>query len=522
MTKLRLFLLLLVLSLSHCGTPSAPKCHFMPWDSREPSAVYIEQARRAWNDLGTDPDAEAQYNDAIRRLFNQITCGNGKTIQAAESMGTLVDDRPSLGTGLRISELDNVFPASRVDTGPVGQRYSRAGIGLPVVGWQKTAEEGKPRWEFAPPTGVPLNLTAILRFDHGKPPTWSFTNPGRVQQIRTPAGMRTQAADWSAAGAFYWHMSNLDDLDIAKALEPSRFNEETKLYLSTPYDAKKIPVIMVHGVNSSPGTFKKLCNRLNSQDWFREHYQIWFFSYPTGNNWTYSAARFRQEISNAEKFVRKKGPAPNWDHMVLIGHSMGGVICHASLKNPGDTIYKAFSIGQMDTVVNNAQAREAMKLLTMYQPLKEPDTAIFLAAPHQGSPMADRFFSNIVAKMIRLPKTLTIDAVDFTLNDLTSLLTSGQRSRDGWCTCVGSLSPSYPAYKALKAIPFPRGVKTYSIIGDRGRGDTPDSSDGVVPYWSSHLDGVQRETIVPSYHSVPSNPECAEEVSRILRERLRR
>jgi hypothetical protein len=53
-------------------------------------------------------------------------------------------------------------------------------------------------------------------------------------------------------------------------------------------------------------------------------------------------------------------------------------------------------------------------------------------------------------------------------------------------------------------------------VGDRGRGDTPNSSDGVVPYWSAHLDGAQSEKIVPSNHSTPLNPEAIAEVRRIL------
>jgi hypothetical protein len=60
------------------------------------------------------------------------------------------------------------------------------------------------------------------------------------------------------------------------------------------------------------------------------------------------------------------------------------------------------------------------------------------------------------------------------------------------------------------------GIPYYSIIGDRGRGDTPQSSDGVVAYWSSHLEGAQSELIVPSNHSSPRNPQAIAEVRRIL------
>jgi hypothetical protein len=38
-----------------------------------------------------------------------------------------------------------------------------------------------------------------------------------------------------------------------------------------------------------------------------------------------------------------------------------------------------------------------------------------------------------------------------------------------------------------------------------------------VPYWSSRLQGVESEVIVPAGHSVQNSPECATEVKRILK-----
>ena len=70
---------------------------------------------------------------------------------------------------------------------------------------------------------------------------------------------------------------------------------------------------------------------------------------------------------------------------------------------------------------------------------------------------------------------------------------------------------------AINKIPITPGIPYHSIIGDRGRGDTPKSSDGVVPYWSSHLDGAKSERIVPSGHGSPLNPQAIAEVHRILK-----
>jgi hypothetical protein len=85
---------------------------------------------------------------------------------------------------------------------------------------------------------------------------------------------------------------------------------------------------------------------------------------------------------------------------------------------------------------------------------------------------------------------------------------------------IDTLAPNDPFVKFMNTLPLTRGVPYHSIIGDRGRGDTPNSSDGVVPYWSSHVDGAESETIVPSDHGANQNPETIAEVMRILKERV--
>jgi hypothetical protein len=68
----------------------------------------------------------------------------------------------------------------------------------------------------------------------------------------------------------------------------------------------------------------------------------------------------------------------------------------------------------------------------------------------------------------------------------------------------------------VNRIPITPGIPYHSIIGDRGNGDTPNSSDGVA-YLSSRVEGAQSELIVPSNHGAPRNPQTIAEVARILK-----
>jgi len=65
--------------------------------------------------------------------------------------------------------------------------------------------------------------------------------------------------------------------------------------------------------------------------------------------------------------------------------------------------------------------------------------------------------------------------------------------------------------------PFASWVTVHSIIGDRGRdGPLAKSSDGVVPYPSSHLDAAVSELVVPIGHGAYEHPRAIAEILRIL------
>ena len=83
------------------------------------------------------------------------------------------------------------------------------------------------------------------------------------------------------------------------------------------------------------------------------------------------------------------------------------------------------------------------------------------------------------------------------------------------------LAPGAPALELIAHRPELPTVHYHSIIGE-AFGSGADSSDGVVPYTSAHLDGVESEITVPANHLwVHHHPRAVLEVERILREHLR-
>jgi hypothetical protein len=505
--------------LCQCGVPSIPHCWSVPRSSRAPAQDLLAEARSNWrilSDGSRRPEwstATTRYNTAVSKLFDQLRCGPQSWTESASLMGTrMAVPSPDL---VDPASLTTVFPAATVKDGAVNQRRTTAGVGVPVVGWKRNADIGQKRDGFKPPTGSPYNLTAVLAFDAAGPPEWRFHIRWSRESITAGGTEHPLAADWTAPNAFYWHMCDLDDLAIQNVILPGRFMEETGIYFVTPYDPKKIPIVFVHGLVSSPDAFKNLINELAPEPWFRKNYQIWLYNYPTGNPWSFSSMKFREVMGEACGYARSHGGGGKLDQMVVVAHSMGGLLTHSSVVDPGKILYDANYGKPLDQLPVGPQSREHIAKTYLYKPLTEPKRVVFMAVPHRGSPTANYRVANWVSRIIRLPKTLTVDLLDATVLTLGNIV-QGEDVTEHIPTSIDSLSPNHVNTKALNRIPLPGRITFHSIIGDRGKGNTPDSSDGVVPYWSSHITPVASEVIVPSGHSVQDNPKSAEELKRIL------
>ncbi|MEX1113645.1 MAG: hypothetical protein WEB53_00235 [Akkermansiaceae bacterium] len=513
-------ILLATVLLCHCGAPQPPQCRRVPMASRAPADSLIASARNDWATLGDPsrksqwPAALANYNSAVARLFDQLCCGPGDWNTRATRLGTRI--APASGPQTDLEKLDAVFPAAQVNVRQVASHKKTPGVGVPAVGWKKTSAVGVKRAPYLLPSGLPYNITATLEFDRSGSPVWQFTKRWLCDDLTIGKASHTLAADWTASNAFYWQMCELDDLKIQKIILPDRFSEEIGLYFLQPYDPEKIPLVLVHGLVSSPDAFKNIINNLAPEPWFRARYQVWLFNYPTGNPWLYSGMRFRQEINAACAYARARGDDTQLNKMVIVSHSMGGLVSRSSVTDPDTKFYDAVFKARLQNLRVPPSARKLIEDATLYQPLKEPKRVVFLAVPHRGSPLATLKVSIWISRLIRQSKRLTIELMDATAQGVNNAM-KGKQAKPDMPNSISSLSPKDKSNLLLSSMPLPRHIKFHSVIGDRGRGDLSNSSDGVVPYWSSHVAPVESELIVPSNHGVPDNDRAAAEVKRILK-----
>ncbi|MEZ5300519.1 MAG: alpha/beta hydrolase [Verrucomicrobiales bacterium] len=315
--------------------------------------------------------------------------------------------------------------------------------------------------------------------------------------------------------------ATLDDPYITRnALEgffrPNKRQEDSGLFGLTSYDPSKIPVVFVHGLRSDSHIWKNAVNELLADPALSARYQPLFFLYPSGLSVPSAAARFRESLREYRAFWDPAGTHQNLDRMILVGHSMGGLLCQLQVISSGEDFERAFFQSPVEDVpfLTGRQAA-GIKRTLFFEPQPFVDRAVFIAVPHRGSTLADLKIVRLFIRLIHLPSdalglatsALTEDP-SFLNPALLSYNLLGLRS-------VDMLSLEHPYFKALEARAIE--VPHHSIIGDRGKGDTPESSDGVVPYWSSHLPAAGSEVIVPYGHSCTHTPEVIAEILRVLR-----
>ena len=163
---------------------------------------------------------------------------------------------------------------------------------------------------------------------------------------------------------------------------------------------------------------------------------------------------------------------------------MGGCISRLLITDTSDKLWMEFFKKPPEQVPLSSESRELLTEVLIFRHRSEVGRVIFIAAPLRGSDLASIWLGRIGSSLVRSPISLLRAGKD-ALNVVT--FRSGDLKLKRFPNSVDTLAPSNRFVKAINSIPITPGVPYYTIIGDRGRGDSPKSSDGIVPYWSSHM-----------------------------------
>ncbi|NWK56763.1 hypothetical protein HW115_14165 [Verrucomicrobiaceae bacterium N1E253] len=415
---------------------------------------------------------------------------------------------------LHPSFFDEVHPIDTHVYGNVGaNHYTSTGLGAAIIGSQSPSPERKQHNPLLSPDGMHIPVNAIIDYPRPGHARLTLTNLLETDQTRITGSPRPLSADYSAAVAATMD-SESSLLGLSIALAPQKFNRGSGLFSLGPYDPGKIPVIFIHGLISQPSTWTTPTNFLLADKTIRENYQFFYYFYPTSISPLVTGTELRSKLLT---FYRQHNVDANRElnRTVLIGHSMGGILSSVQSRQFDEDLWNRLFKHSSETI-NDPQSVMARARPLFSPPVLEPiDRVVFVATPHRGSELANNWIGRIGASLITLPKNIISLQVSATAENMTELGRSLINS-DGPADSISRLKPNNPSLKFLIDQPFSQKVTYHSIIGDRGKNNPAKSSDGVVPYWSSHMEGAASEKIVPANHEAHLHPEAHHELSRIL------
>lgn len=436
------------------------------------------------------------------------------------------DPKAKLQREVPPAQIDQLLLASRRRRHGEDTLSERQGVGIPVVGRVYRTQTTRKEQPFLPPNGGNLTLTAVMEIadDDADPTTprrcrLRLHNPLNVASVEVQHTAQPLAANFTAAKNLALSKKSLGLFSWLGLLYPERTLGESHLYCMDGYDPQRIPVVFVHGLMSDPHIWLNAVNAISSDPELRAKYQPWYFLYPTGMGVPQTSARLRASLQQARDYFDPDHNDPGMNQMVLVGHSMGGLLSRMQVIDPGDKLWDAIFRRPPGELNVSPPVRERLVNSLKFKPQSEVKRVVFIATPHHGSSLAGKTIVRRVASLIRLPVDTLLMSKQLLTGNTDAL---SPQIRD-WgifaFLSVGTLSSQHPFYQGLNAVPIP--VPYHSIIGHFGRGALDSSSDGAVPYKSSHLAGAQSEKIVACWHGCVERPEVVKEVIRILKEHLR-
>jgi pimeloyl-ACP methyl ester carboxylesterase len=521
----------------------------------QPNAVafYYLCAGYAYHFLFPDGEGETTpaFDPRFRLACDLYNAGLARCIASAQQAGTL-DPRRELrlptpdgkefvlevtheGFGWRPEEFGALLSCADYKVEGLANHHRTYGLGVPLIG-TRVAASPRPGDSFYPPS-VSFPVTAFFRFGgtltelrERRAGRLHLINPLEVQTVRVRGRAVPLESDLTTPLAHYLAHARLEASGYTGFFCPDCLADRTGLHTLEPYRPGKVPVVLIHGLLGSPLTWAPMYNDLLADPVLRRRYQFWVYFYPTGNPYLASAADLRADLARLRKELDPEGRDEAFEQMVVIGHSMGGLVTRLLTVDGGDDFWKLASDVPFDSLNLPADARAELRQTFFFERQPWVKRAIFLGTPHRGSRISPSFVGRLGARLAGVPRMLmdTAREVAEANPDFAKAL-AGKRIP----TSIDLLSPDSPAIRLVSHRPRPEGVHYHSVVGiapasslviERWLGGAGrcEPSDGVVPYSSAHLEEAESEVIVPADHyTVHQHPQGILEVRRILLEHLK-
>ena len=531
-----LFICLCLVSCENWRDNRIPKAAELSSSARRALSADLEAMANHWDDMATSRGsrrhkAENKYENALSAFLTKWTreqspreWRHGQAFDRHGQNGRFIVEFETVSASKSPQAYDDFVIPERATWSPKPEKTHRPGLGVPVVGCVKRRGALREETLFLPPQGGHFTLTACMSI---QPQDESGTRRCRllllnsldVDTIASPDGDRQLAADFTLAKHLALSRKAFGGISIQGLLYPEKAMGDCQLYRMDEYDPQRIPVVFVHGLMSDPHIWLNMVSTLCADPVLRKRYQPWYFLYPTAMGVPQAAAMLRKSLETARAHFDPDHNDPGMHRMVLVGHSMGGLLSRMQVTDSGSKLWDGIFSRPPHEINVSENVRASMTEALFVKPLPYVERVIFIATPHRGSKIASLNIVRRLTSLIRIPLDSLMMVNEILYGNMDAL--SPQITKWGVFSfiSIGMLSERHPLLKGLNETT--PAVDHHSIIGDRGRRvPRENSSDGVVPYWSSHLSTAESETMVPHGHGCVEEADVVHEVLQLLHEHL--
>ena len=422
-------------------------------------------------------------------------------------------------------ELVNDYRTSGIDN-----QYRTYGLGVPLIAVCKTEATGSAEDRYYPPS-LTLPMTAfseIVESDtEGFKAIVKLYDPLEKTSVDYRGVTVPLESDLTTPLAFHLNDPLLNSGLLATA---TLFNGELAdgihgMYMLAPYDPTKIPVVMVHGLWSSPVTWAHMFNDLRAIPEIHENYQFWFYAYPTGQPFWVSAQQMREDLVTIRRELDPGQDSPALDDMILVGHSMGGLVSQLQVIDSGEKFWNELVSDQpFEELRGDMEAIQRLQSTFFFNANQGVDRVVMIGTPNHGSSNASATARWLSQKLFTLPSFLGDDFQKLAREN-PGVLGSGALLTTR--TSIDALSEDCRIFDVMDQCKRPESIKFHNIIGRISRrglihghnGDGGD--DGVVAVTSARSRYSSSEIIVNAEHAkIHQHPSCILEVRKILTENL--
>ena len=339
-----------------------------------------------------------------------------------------------------------------------------------------------------------------------------FCDPVRVAGINL--GDKTVAIHRDLSAPYAYRASTRGNVAFEAFRSPGTTANAAGLYAIEPYQPGKIPLVFVHGLLSDPTTWIAMANELRARPEILNRYQIWAFEYPTGDPFVRSARMLREDMAEAIRILDPNGQDPALSNMVVVGHSMGGLIAKLQITSSQTFLWDSLANRPFDQIVASDKTLANLGGSLFFEPQLAIKRVIFIATPHRGAGAAQRLVGQITSSLVNEPEDRKAEHRRLIANN-PGVFSSEIQKRIP--TSIDMLEPKSCILQAVERLPIAPGVSLHSIIGDNGK-LIGKPTDGFVPVDSAHHSGVVSERLILAEHTkIQSTAETIEEVLNILR-----